>query len=377
MVQLYDIDLRKGINMNKLNKKRIGIIWSSNKPNEKRYPLDWRHLKKFTTQELELIYFESGYPDIHLSKVYDKLKFLSREDIFKMCDIVVITKLVAEDYKYIKDSQIIFGWLHCVQSEAIVELAVRKKLTLISFENMYVYTKGSRRRHVFCRNNELAGYSGVNNFMSTYGITPGAYGKQMKIAVLGYGSTAKGALTSLLGLGATDVTVFSKRSIFEIGDAIKGINYKKYTVNGGEAYIDDELAFNTLNDYDLIVNCIFQNPISPTMFLREKQIVSKKEKIKIIDISCDEAMGFDFAKPTEFDDPIIYGDHFIYYSVDNLPSLYYKAASFEISGAVTKYIKRLCNTEGFENSKTLQEAVDIKKGVIINEDIIEFQEKDN
>jgi len=240
---------------------------------------------------------------------------------------------------------------------------------------MYVESKGGRKRHVFCRNNELAGYSGVNNFMSTYGITPGAYGKQRKIAVLGYGSTAKGALTSLIGLGATDVTVFSRRTIFEISDAIKGINYKQYKVKNGEAYIDDEEAYKTLNDYDIIVNCVFQNPLKPIMFLRENQIKATKEKIKIIDISCDEEMGFDFAKPTKFTDPIVYGEHFIYYSVDNLPSLYYKAASFEISGAVVKYIKKLCHTNAFEESNTISGAIDIKKGKILNEDILEFQNR--
>lgn len=359
------------------NTKKIGIIWSSNKENERRYPVVWNHVNKFTEEELDLLYFEEGYPELNLCKSFNKIHFLSREEIFKFCNIVIITKLNERDYPFIKENQTLFGWFHCEATPKLVNLAKKKKLTLISFENMYTYRKTIKRQHVFCRNNELAGFAGVSNFMRNLGITPGAYGKEMKVAVLGYGSTALGALNYLKGLGASDITVFSKRSKFDIVNAYSGVKYKQYKVNNKEAYINKQLAYKELNNYDLIINCILQNNSKPVFFLKAKQIVKKKDRLKIVDISCDLGLGFDFATPTTFTNPIIYADNYIYSAVDNLPSLFYKSASFEISGSINKYIKRILNNDNFENLNTLKSALDIKDGIIVNKDLMIAQEKLN
>lgn len=301
---------------------------------------------------------------------------LEREEIFKTCDLVILPKIDSSDYELLKDNQILWGWTHTVQGFEIAQLAIDKKLTLIAWENMYVWKNEDRREHIFLRNNEIAGYAAVNHFLSLIGTTPGLYGEGLRVAVLGYGSSAKGSVHANIGLGCTDVTVFSKRNKFQISDAIKNVSYKTYDFKDGEVTISGKPAYDTLKNYDLIINCVLQDPLNPMIFIKEEQIISNGKQLYIIDVSCDLGMGFDFAKPSTFDEPLIITDKYIYYSVDHTPSYFWEAASYEISGALFPYLKHILNNDKYNNI-VLSRAVDIENGIIKNSAIIEFQNRDN
>jgi len=187
---------------------KIGVLWRSNKENEKRYPLHWKHLENLESEEFDKLYFEKGYPDLEKLK-FEDIHLLERNEIFSLCDMIILPKPTNVDLEQFKDNQILWGWPHAVQGYEITDYAMKKNLTLIAWENMYIWEHDTRKEHVFSRNNEMAGYAAVNHFMELLGITPGVYGEDMRIAVLGYGSTAKGSINSLLGLGATDITVYS------------------------------------------------------------------------------------------------------------------------------------------------------------------------
>ena len=109
------------------------------------------------------------------------------------------------------------------------------------------------------------------------------------------------------------------------------------------------------------------------MFLKETSI--KNEQPIIIDVSCDEGMGFDFAKPTTFEQPIIETNNYIYYAIDHAPSHFFESASYEISGALMPYLKYVIAHNTFEGSATLEKAMDIKNGHIINKKVINFQNR--
>ena len=104
-----------------------------------------------------------------------------------------------------------------------------------------------------------------------------------------------------------------------------------------------------------------------------------KKNTVIIDISCDEGMGFEFAKPTTFSDPIIpLSNGIIYYSVDHTPTYLWNAASREISKALLPFLIRLIEDDfNFHTQYTLAKAIEIEKGMIVNKKILEFQKREN
>lgn len=356
---------------------KIGILWKSNKENERRYPIYWEHLENFTKDELENLYFEENYPGLHKFSHATDVNYMSRENIFKTCDLLILPKPTDFDLSLLRENQILWGWPHTVQGHYITDVSIQKKLTIIAWENMFTWSDNTKKDHVFARNNEMAGYAAVNHFMELQGITPGAYGKELKIAIMGYGSTSKGAINSLIGLGALDITVFSKREKFQIVDAIKNVKYKQYKIINGEVEIDGKNSADVLMQYDLILNCVLQDPISPLTFLKNCDLVSDKSKKMIIDISCDNKMGFDFATPTSFDLPIIETDKYIYYAVDHTPSYYWNSASYEVSGALIPYLDHIIKNGTYKGNIVLERAVDIESGEIRNKKILKYQKRNN
>ena len=65
-----------------------------------------------------------------------------------------------DDVAELREGQVLWGWPHCVQDQALTQLAVDRRLTLIAFEAMNHWKPdGSFNLHVFHKNNELAGYA--------------------------------------------------------------------------------------------------------------------------------------------------------------------------------------------------------------------------
>jgi len=97
----------------------------------------------------------------------------------------------------------------------------------------------------------------------------------------------------------------------------------------------------------------------------------------IIDVSCDEGMGFYFAKPTTFKNPIIKVDNIDYYAVDHTPSYFWESASRSISAAMIVHLPSvIAGRESWQENKTIENAINIDKGVIVKDTILRFQNRE-
>ncbi len=355
--------------------KKIGIVGISTKENEKRYPIHSKHISQLSKKQLESLYFEENYPG--LLDGDKSLNFLSREQLFHECDLIILPKASEEEYELLRKNQILWGWVHCVQGKEMCQVAIDKNLTLIAWGNMYIWDKDTKKRHIFSRNNEVAGYASVIHALTFNGITSGSYGESRKVAVIGYGSTGKGAVNALLGLGCSDLTVFSKRNKFEIHDAINNIKFETYKLTPSGIEMNGIPVVDALKEFDIIVNCVLQDPSNPMMFLSKADALTMKPGTLIIDVSCDRSMGFEFALPTTFEEPQFMIGNVIYYSVDHSPTFFWNAASYEISGALLPYLEYIIEHRTYEGNETLEKAIDIDHGRIVDEQIISFQNRES
>jgi alanine dehydrogenase len=70
----------------------------------------------------------------------------------------VLPKPLASDLEAVPARAVVWGWPHCVQDEAITQVAIDRRLTLIAWEAMNHWTRGGAFSvHVFHKNNEFAG----------------------------------------------------------------------------------------------------------------------------------------------------------------------------------------------------------------------------
>jgi alanine dehydrogenase len=88
-------------------------------------------------------------------------------------------------------------------------------------------------------------------------------------------------------------------------------------------------------------------------------------------------MGFSWARPTSFDDPMfVVGDGVHYYAVDHTPSFFWDSATWEVSEALLPHLPTvLAGPAAWEDDDTLRRAIEIQDGVVQNPSILAFQSR--
>jgi alanine dehydrogenase len=96
-----------------------------------------------------------------------------------------------------------------------------------------------------------------------------------------------------------------------------------------------------------------------------------------VDVSCDAGMGFDFARPTSFEDPMFtVGDGVAYYGVDHSPTYLWNSATWGISEALIPFLRPVMEgPQAWEQDLTIRGAIEIRAGVVVNPKILSFQSR--
>ena len=348
-----------------------GVVATSLKPDERRLAIHPAHIERISPVVRRRLYLERGYgtrfgfSDDQLEPLVGGLR--SRDELLAGCDVVILPKPLADDLETLRPGQIVWGWPHAVQDQRMAQLAIENRLTLIAFEAMNHWNHdGSFSVHVFHRNNELAGYSSVMHALQLLGST-GDYGRRLSAAVISFGATARGAARALSALGITDVTVLTQRPTAAVASPPASVKLRHFT--RGEPLVA------VLAAHDIVVNCILQDTEHPLVFVMNHDLGHFKQGSLFVDVSCDEGMGFEWARPTTFAEPLLsVGEGLRYYAVDHSPSFLWNSATWENSEALLDYLPIVMSgPAAWGVNETIGRAVEIRDGVIQNPRIISFQ----
>jgi len=368
-----------------LNLLNIGVIAKSQKENERRVPIHPNQLEWIPEEIRRYLTFEYGY-GVPFGVNDNKLAGLSggladREQILKEADVVLISKPLIKDFQSIKQNGVHWGWAHVVQHTDRAQVAIDNKLTLITWESMNTCTPSGRLSHIFYKNNEIAGYAGVMHALSLTG-SDGHYGPRRKAVVIHFGSVSHGAIHALQGRGIHDIYVYITNPIEMIINQVPGVYYRQIIKDDfDQLHVQNEDGsekplIDDLSEADIIVNGIMQDTDNPLIFVHENEIDRLKPGALIIDISCDEGMGFSFAKPTTFDNPMFMVEDIHYYAVDHTPSYLWNSASWEISKSLIPFLPTVMKgPEAWDQDEVIQKAIEIRSGEVKNEKILNFQNR--
>ena len=310
----------------------------SHKENEQRRAIVPQDISRLSNPQL--IYIESGFGEVLglTDEDYSMTgcNVLSHDEVLKQ-DIICDPKIGDADYlEMLNRSQTIFGWIHATQNRDITDKIVSHNLTAYAWEKMF---EGGR--HVFWFNNELAGEAAVIHAFQCYGELP--FG--LRVAVIGAGNTARGAIKVLNMLGA-NVMQYNRRT--------------------------ELLLRKEISNYDVIVNCILWDVNRKDHIIFRDDLKRMKKGAMIIDVSCDRCGGIESSIPTTIEKPVYYVDGILHYAVDHTPSIFYKTFSYQNSDILVPYLECLMSEK---KSQVLDEALIIFDGKIVDNEIIRYQNR--
>ncbi len=310
----------------------------SHKEHELRRAIVPKHAQQMAHPEY--LFFEKGYGEAlgisDCEYVEIGCHICSHEEVLRK-DIICDPKVGDADYlELLHTGQTVFGWVHATQNRDITDKLLHAKVTAYAWEKM-----NEDGRHVFWRNNELAGEAAVLHAFQCYGKMP----YETHVAVLGRGNTARGAIKVLNMLGA-DVTQYDRRT--------------------------ENLLRKELENYDVVVNCILWDVMRTGHILCRDDLRRMKKNAMIIDVSCDRNGGIETSVPTTIENPTYFVDGILHYAVDHTPALFFKTFTWDNSNIIWKYLDQLMLEHPDD---VLQHAQIMKDGIITDEEIIRYQKR--
>lgn len=316
--------------------KNIGFP-ISRKENELRRALVPAHLDRL--RHTDCLYIERGYGEAlgFADYAYARhgVHVVSRDEVLSQ-PVVCDPKVGDAEYLPHLHGQTVFGWIHAVQNREITDQLIENKLTAYAWEDMYYLG-----RHLFWRNNEIAGEAAILHAYLCHGVFP----YNTRVAVLGRGNIARGAIKTLNYMGA-DVTVYDRRT---------------------EALFRQELP-----RYDVVVNAILWDTSRKDHILCRADLARMKPGAMIIDVSCDKAGGIETSVPTSIEHPLYTVDGIAHYVVDHTPALFFKTTSESLSETASAYFDALIEEHPDE---VLHACRIVENGIIRDERIIRFQNR--
>lgn len=284
------------------------------------------------------LYFERGYGDsLGIDdEAYSKMgvHIADRDDVLK-CDMIVDVKLGDADYlDKVQPGKTLIGWAHTVQNVDFTSAMLENNHTVIAWEEIF-----EDGRYIFYRNREVAGEAAILQGFRYSDMMP----YDAKVAVIGNGQVAKGALRVLHGLGA-DVTVYGRKL--------------------------EKLFRKEMGNFDVIVNCVFWDTSRTDRLIYREDLKRLKKGALIIDVSCDPELEIETSVPTTIDNPVYVVDGITHYAVDNTPAMVPKTVTKCLSEGFCKYIDTILE-ENYPES--IRAATVIEAGHILDPRITAFR----
>lgn len=319
-----------------MEKRTMGLL-ISHKNHEKRRAILPEHVAQLRNRGN--LYFETGY-GLSVGRTDEEYAaagahIVSREQAMQ-CDIIVDVKLGDADYlDQLDDGKILFGWAHAAQGLDFTTKCLEKNFTVIAWEEIF-----EDGRYIFYRNREIAGEAAVMHAFCNYGKMP----YDCKVAIVGNGQTAKGAMRILHGLGAT-VDVYGRKQ--------------------------EQLFRKKLYEYDVIINCVMWDISRRDHLIYKDDLAKMRPHAMIVDVSCDPYLGVETSHPTTISDPVYEVDGVLHYAVDNTPAMF----PFTVTKVLSEGTVRMMDDviEG-TYPPALLDAMVIEQGHIRSKSVWDFRE---
>lgn len=308
----------------------------SHKNNEQRRALIPSDLKKI--RNVGCLLFEKGYGESvgYHDDEYTAMgaRIGSREEVLN-CEAIVDVKLGDADYlDQLDDGKLLIGWAHTVQKIDFTDVILKHNHTILAWEEIF-----EDGRYIFYRNREVAGEAAIIQAYRYCGKMP----YDTRVAIIGNGQTAKGALRILHGLGA-EVDVFGRKL--------------------------EKLFKKKMFEYDVIVNCVMWDTRRTDHLITCEDVKKMKDGTLIIDVSCDPHLGIETSHETTIADPVYTVDGVIHYAVDNTPAMYPITVTKVLSEGFAPYVDRIIDND---YPQSLKDAIVIQNGHIVDQRILDFR----
>lgn len=309
----------------------------------------------------------SGFDDAEYEKAGAKI--VSHEDGWKANLVIKVKEPDAEEYKYFRKGQVVWGFQHLASSKPTVEAMMKAGTTAIGAETIVKDGKLellSAMSHIAGRRSVIMGAYYLEAQHGGEGILlPGtAEVPAGNVVIFGGGNAAIAAADLALGMNCSVVIIEKNpERIKELEKQYAGKNLRVVESN------EENLA-KEIKDADLFISTILIPGARPPKLVKEYMVKSMKKGSVIADVAIDQGGTVEtIDHPTTIDDPVFTKYGVIHYAVPNQPGAVPRTATMALAAGNLDYLLEIADKgidEAIKTDKSLKSGVNVYEGKVTN-----------
>jgi len=288
----------------------------------------------------------------------------NEKELFSKSKLIVkVKEPIAEEYPLMRDSHILFCYLHLAADKKLVTTLKKNGCRAIAFETVEL---PDGLLPLLMPMSRIAGrlsvQVGVHFLQKSKGgkgvLLSGAAGvRSGKVTVIGGGTVGYNAVLSALGLGA-EVTVIDIK-----GDVLE-YYYDRFEGKVRTLPSYPEVIGKELKNSDLVVGAVLVTGAKAPKVITRKMISNMEKGSLFVDVAIDQGGCSETSRPTNHDSPVYNVNGVLHYCVTNMPSLVSKTSTYSLANAILPYVLKVADSKDDEDPSLLK-GVNIDKGKLL------------
>lgn len=311
---------------------------------------------------------EVGYSDAEYANACASL-INSADELYATADMIVkVKEPQQQEYKLLRNGQILFCYLHLAAVPELAEVLIEKNITAIAYETV---TDRHGLLPLLVPMSEIAGRLATQVAAHALQMHQGGRGILLggvpgvlpaKVVVIGAGIVGVEAARIAMGMGA-DVTILDidAKRLREL-DRLYGTNIKTVFSNTANIY-------NAAVQADVLIGSVLIPGDNAPKLITREIIKAMSAGSVLVDVAIDQGGCAETSKPTTHENPTFVVDGVIHYCVANIPSACAVTATKALTNVTLPAILAFAN-EGVEQACAknpgLANGVNIQKGKIVH-----------
>lgn len=284
----------------------------------------------------------SGFSDLEYLEAGAQI--MSKDEVFAQSDLIVkVKEYLPSEYKYLREDQMVFTYLHIANNAELASQLISSKTTALAYETIQ-NKKGSLP--LLNPMSEVAGRMavqiGATMLQKTnhgsgllLGGVPGVL--PAEVIIIGGGVVGLNAAKIAGGLGAI-VTIFeiNAERMAYIDDISNGQIHTFYN--------NEYNLRNALKRADLVIGAVLVPGAKAPCIVSEDMVKEMKEGSAIVDVAIDQGGCIATCDhTTTHDEPYFVKHGVVHYSVANIPGAVPRTSTMALSNATLPYVLKLAN----------------------------------
>ncbi len=294
-------------------------------------------------------------------------------EVFAAEMILKVKELQADEFAYLREGQILFGYLHLAPDPIQTQNLLESKVVAIAYETV---TDSKGGLPLLLPMSEIAGRISIQVGATALQMNSGGKGVLLggvpgvlpaHVMIIGGGVVGTEAARMALGLGA-NVTLLDRdlnrlRMLdMQFGPALK-------THLSSSLVIEEDLQ-----KADLVIGAVLiPGKVAPKLITRE-MIKKMQPGSVVVDVSIDQGGCIETSRPTTHSRPTFVDEGVVHYCVTNMPGACARTATEALTNATFPYVLKLAN-KGYrialQEDSGLRNGLNIYRGHVTNEYVAE------